>query len=157
VVGRRIVLISVALLALRCVGADIVATGVIAGVKRPDEYPETKARVVLEKYDEAWLSKNVKAFDALLSPSYLYFTSTGGVMERKAMLAMLASPDYKIDSGSRDDVRVMVTDSTAILSTLWRGKGTFQGKPFTDDQRCSVVISLGSKAEVLSEHCTNLQ
>jgi len=123
----------------------------------PDQYPETTARVVLEKYDQAWLSKNVKAFEALLSPSYLYFTSSGRVMERKEMLAMLASPDYKIESGSRDEVRVLVTESTAILSTRWRGKGTYEGKPFLDDQRCSVVISLGLTPEVLSEHCTNLQ
>ena len=143
-VARRLFLTAACLLALRCRNL------------LPDQYPETTARVVLEKYDQAWLSKNVKAFNALLSPSYVYFTSSGRVMDRGEMLNMLGSNGYKIDSGSRDDVRVLVTESTAILSTRWRGKGTYEGKPFVDDQRCSVVISLGFKPEVLSEHCTNV-
>jgi len=103
------------------------------------------------------MRKDLAAFDALLSPNYVYFTSTGGVMDRKAMLTMLASPDYKIDSGSREEVRAFVTGETAVLGTHWIGRGSYQGKPFADDQRCSVVISLGFKPEVLSEHCTNVQ
>ncbi len=40
-----------------------------------------------------------------------------------------------------------------IVSSRWRGRGTYEGKPFVDDQRCSVVIASGT---VLMEHCTNL-
>ena len=118
--------------------------------------PQAIARALVEKYDAAWMRKDAAGFAALLSPEYVYFSSDGKVMDRKAVLSMLASPDYRIDAGSRDEFRTFVSGSAVVVSSRWRGRGSYDGKPFTDDQRCSVVIAVTPKPTVLAEHCTNL-
>jgi hypothetical protein len=115
---------------------------------------QMRALDVLKQYDEAWLRKDVAAFEALLSPAYVYFTSTGGTMDRQAIVTMLGSPQYRIEAGSRSEVRTFASGSVIVISTRWQGRGTYEGKPFVDDQRCSVVVA---SSIVLMEHCTNLK
>jgi ketosteroid isomerase-like protein len=118
--------------------------------------PQAIARALVEKYDAAWMRKDAAGFAVLLSPDYVYFSSEGKVTDRKGLLEMLASPEYRIDAGSRDEFRTFVSGSVVVVSSRWRGRGSYNGKPFTDDQRCSVVIAVTPKPTVLAEHCTNL-
>lgn len=107
-------------------------------------------------YDGAWNGRDTAMVNALLAPDYVYFSAQGGVTERAATLALLASPDYHLQAATRSDVNV--THSSAglvVLSSRWRGHGTWQGRPFRDDQRCSVVLRhTGRQWHVLAEHCT---
>jgi hypothetical protein len=137
------------------VGAALLFATHCAAARSPAESPRL-ALSILEKYDDAWLRKDVAGFEALLSPAYVYFTSDGGVMDRSAIVAMLASPKYIIDSGSRDELETHVQADVVVVSTRWRGRGSYEGKAFVDDQRCSVVVDLKAKPLVLAEHCTNL-
>ncbi len=50
----------------------------------------------LTQYDDAWNKKDVDAVSHILAADYVYFSSTGGLTTRKATLAFLASPDYKL-------------------------------------------------------------
>ncbi|HEV8657265.1 MAG TPA: nuclear transport factor 2 family protein [Thermoanaerobaculia bacterium] len=141
---RRFILSAGLLLAMHC-----------AAARSPAESPRL-ALSVLEKYDDAWLHKDVAGFEALLSPTYVYFTSNGAVIDRAAIVAMLASPKYSIDSGSRDELETHAHGDIVVVSTRWRGRGSYADKAFVDDQRCSVVVALKPKPAVLAEHCTNL-
>ena len=149
----------------RLAAALLVAAATGAWACARPEAPEAGAQGVLEadalklltRYDAAWAAKGVAAVDRMVAPDYVYFSSKGRVEGRDQMRAMLASPGYRIDRSTRDDVHAYRLGSTVVIGSHWTGAGTFEGQPFTDDQRCSVVIAFaGGAGRVLSEHCTNI-
>jgi ketosteroid isomerase-like protein len=118
---------------------------------------EKEAQKLVARYDEAWMRKDLAAIGKLLAPEYVYFSSKGGVSDLAATRTMLSSEGYRLERGRRDDMKAYRHGSTVVVSTHWTGAGVFDGKPFTDDQRCSVVVAFaGGTGRILSEHCTNL-
>lgn len=50
-----------------------------------------------------------------------------------------------------------LTGPVAIVSSRWKGTGTYRGERFTDDQRCGQVwLCTGRTWQVLSEHCVQI-
>lgn len=135
---------------------------VAAACARPAEAPppaggmlEKEALKLVARYDDAWMRKDTTAIGKLLASEYVSFSSKGEVSDLAATRAMLSSPGYRLESGRRDDVKAYRHDSTVVVSGHWTGAGVFDGKPFTDDQRCSVVVAFaGGSGKILSEHCT---
>jgi len=110
---------------------------------------------IVNQYDAAWLRKDVAGVDALLAPHFVYFSSTGQVTDRAGTLALLGSASYTMTFGKRDDMVPYASGTTVIVASRWRGRGSYEGKPYVDLQRCSVVVDMAMK-KILSEHCTNL-
>ncbi len=130
--------------------------------KKPAEPPaggilEKEALKIVARLDDAWTRKDVDAVGRLLAPEYVYFSSKGAVMDLAAMRTMLAASGYRVDRSRRDETKAYRFGETVVVSSHWTGAGVSDGKPFTDDQRCSVVVAFsGGTGRVLSEHCTNL-
>lgn len=113
---------------------------------------------VIEKFDEGWMQKNIKAVDAVLAPEYVYFTQSGGTFSRGNLVETAGSSDYTLDKMSRFEYKVQLYENTAVVSTRWQGKGIYKRVPFDEDQRCSItVVKLNEKVEILSEHCTPIR
>lgn len=109
----------------------------------------------IQRFDNGWKNKNVAAVDSVLSPSYVYFTQSGGSFDRKNLIQTAGSADYKLDTFQRQPIDIKIEGNTAIVNTVWNGKGSYFGNPFDDSQRCSItVIKKNGKVEILSEHCT---
>jgi hypothetical protein len=54
-------------------------------------------------------------------------------------------------------VKEYLTSGAAVVSSRWKGKGTYDGQEFHDDQRCSIVLAREKQQwRVLSEHCTQI-
>ncbi len=118
---------------------------------------EKDARALIVHYDDAWKAKDVKALDKILAPEYVYFSSLGGVSDLAKTREMVGSPGYRLERGERSEERTYRFGTTVVVSTRWQGAGVFDGKPFQDDQRCSVVVGFADgRGRVLSEHCTNI-
>ena len=118
----------------------------------PDEVSALVARL-----DSAWNRKDSAAVGRLLAPGYQYFSSLGGVRSRGPMLEFLASPDYRLAHAERSEVEVTYTDPIAVVSSRWKGHGTYQGRRFTDDQRCGQEWLRTRKGwQMLSEHCVQI-
>jgi hypothetical protein len=116
---------------------------------------EADAIRLLVRYDGAWNRKDWQTVDRILAPGYVYFSSKGRVSDRAWAKTMMESPTYRLDTTRRDEIVVHRSGSTVVVGSRWRGSGTYDGKPFTDDQRCSVVVAFADGAgRVLSEHCT---
>jgi ketosteroid isomerase-like protein len=115
-------------------------------------------RTTIARYDEAWNRRDSGAVGALLAPDYVYFTSTGGVNRRADALTFLTSATYVLAAAQRSDVEVLhATTDLAIVSSRWQGHGTWQGKPFNDDQRCGLVLRRAAGSwHILAEHCTQI-
>ena len=113
---------------------------------------------VIRKFDEGWKNKDLKSVDAVLAPAYIYFTQSGGLFSRDSVVATAGSPTYTMQNLSRSAYSVELYGNTAIVSSRWQGKGVYHGRPFDEDQRCSItVMKLDNKIVILSEHCTPIK
>ena len=124
------------------------------------QQPLTEAEVtnVINRFDEGWNTKNLKLVDSVLSPAYVYFTQSGNTFSRDSVVATAGESTYSLKDVSRTEIMINIYDNTAVVSTRWKGKGMYRGKPFNEDQRCSItVIKHGDKVEILSEHCTPIK
>lgn len=111
----------------------------------------------IQAYDQAWNRQDAAAFERTLGADYVYFTSKGGVRSRQQWVAFLGSPKYRLESAERSEFQVHRTADTAVVGTRWKGHGSYDGKPFRDDQRCSLVLGRAAEGwKVLSEHCVQI-
>ena len=77
---------------------------------------------------------------ALAADDYIYVGPHGLTLDREAILAIIRSPSYRLDHGTRSDVVVRaVGDSAAIVRHRYQGAGSFEGQTFTDDHRCVMI------------------
>lgn len=112
---------------------------------------------VLRRYDEAWNTKDVATVDRLLAPEYVYFSSNGNLTSRQQTLELLKSPGYKLTFAERTEIKTFRSGATVIVSSRWKGKGTYNEEEINDDQRCSLVFAKRKNTwRVLSEHCTQI-
>src|SRR5215470_1709969 len=118
---------------------------------------EDEIRHFIEKYDIAWNHKDPAALKLILAADYVYFGSKGDIRSRQSLLDEFMSPKYQLDSAERSELNVYVTSGTAVVSSRWKGHGTYDGQEFNDDQRCSLALAR-KKADwlVASEHCTQI-
>jgi ketosteroid isomerase-like protein len=121
---------------------------------------EAGLKVALQKYDTAWNKKDVAGVSKILADDYTYFSSTGGITDRKKTLAFLLSPDYKLTFVERSDVKLESIDARhdiAIISSRWKGRGTYGKEMINDDQRCGLVfVRENNEWKLLSEHCAQI-
>lgn len=137
-----------------CAAAFLLPAGNAAAADRDDETPEQ----AIARYDAAWSARDEAGLQQLIAPNFIYFTSRGGEWSRDRWFAFMLSPDYRLEAARRHEIAVTRSgDDVAVASTRWTGHGAWQGRPFEDDQRCSVVLArLDQTWKVISEHCTQI-
>ena len=117
----------------------------------------TDALAALKKYDDAWNGKDSKTVDRSLHKNYVYFSSEGGTTSRAKTLEFLNSTNYVLTFVERSELTTFTAGSTVVVSSRWKGKGTYDKQPINDDQRCSLVfVKQASVWQLLSEHCTQI-
>jgi ketosteroid isomerase-like protein len=144
------------------------ALGILPACSRPAETTaetpvetegalESQARKLVVLYDKAWMDKDVPALERLIARDYVYISSLGAESDYSKTRETVASPGYRLERGRRGEIRTHKTGTTVLVSTRWYGAGVSDGKPFVDDQRCSVVVGFADgRGRILSEHCTNI-
>ena len=76
----------------------------------------------------------------LMAEDYLYVGPNGSALDRQAILAIIGSPGYRLDHGTRTEVVVRALGKeAAIVRHRFQGAGSFEGTSFTDDNRCVLV------------------
>jgi uncharacterized protein (TIGR02246 family) len=100
----------------------------------------TQVQELSDRWFAAWLNKDAVTVDELAAEDYLYIAPSGVTLDRQAILAIIRSPSYRLDRGTRSEVVVRaLSDDAAIERHRYQGSGSFEGKAFTDDQRCVMV------------------
>lgn len=123
---------------------------------RDDALPP-QVRKALTEYDEAWNKKDAAGVSQILADEYVYFSSNGGLTDRKATLTFLGSPDYKLTFVERSEIKALSTGSVVVVSSRWKGRGTYGNIEINDDQRCGLVfVKQGRNWKLLSEHCAQI-
>ena len=122
-----------------------------------DSISDNQINELIQRYDAAWLKKDVAAVSETMSPEYVYFSSDGKLSDRQWMLDFLQKKSYKLDRSERSEIEIHRTGSTAVVSSRWIGTGSYDGKPINDDQRCGIVLSrVKGRWRIVSEHCTQI-
>lgn len=130
----------------------LLLTPTFAGANGASDPAEAIARC-----DAAWRARDAAALEEVVGAEYVYFTSRGGQWSRTRWLEFMLSPEYELAEARRTEIDVHVTGDTAVASTRWIGHGRYDGKPFDDDQRCSLTLARGADGwKILSEHCTQI-
>jgi uncharacterized protein (TIGR02246 family) len=93
-----------------------------------------------EQWFQAWLKKDAATVERLAAADYLYVAPSGLILDRQAILAIIRSPSYRLDQGTRTEVVVRALgQDAAVVRHRYRGSGSFEGTAFTDDQRGLMV------------------
>ena len=93
-----------------------------------------------DRWFQAWLEKDAATVERLAAEDYIYVAPNGGILDRPAILAIIRAPSYRLDHGTRTEVVVRaVGHDAAVERHHYEGAGSFEGTPFTDDQRCVMV------------------
>ena len=97
-------------------------------------------RRLSERWFQAWLEKDAATVERLAAEDYIYVAPNGSALDRQAILAIIRSPSYRLDHGTRSEVvvRPLGTEG-AVVRHRYQGAGSFEGASFTDDQRCVMV------------------
>lgn len=134
-----------------------IAVGLVLAAPAKASDVDAGIAAAIKTYDETWDRKDLPGLEAVLAPEYVYFSSKGGVLSRRQWLDRLSNANYRLDSTERSEVDAHVSGTAAVVGTRWKGHGTYEGKPFRDDQRCSMALTKASgEWKVLSEHCTQI-
>ena len=109
-----------------------------------------------EIWNRAWLERDVTLVAKLMAEDYLYIAPNGKLLDRKAILNIIKSPSYRLDNSARTPVMIKpVGADAAVMVFHSQAAGTFEGKPFKDDHKCTMLcVRRGSEWRVLLEQCS---
>jgi ketosteroid isomerase-like protein len=120
---------------------------------------DARLRKAINDYDSAWNRKDVAGVSRVLADDYAYFSSTGGITDRRGTLEILGSPEYKLNFSERTEVVLLSSSlrNVIVVSSRWKGRGTYGKETIDDDQRCGLVfVKEDGTWKLLSEHCTQI-
>jgi uncharacterized protein (TIGR02246 family) len=93
-----------------------------------------------ERWFQAWLENDAATVERLMADDYIYVGPNGLTLDRQAILAIIRSPSYRLDHGTRTEVVVRtVGQEAAVVRHRYQGAGSFEGTSFTDDHWCVMV------------------
>jgi len=137
----------------------ILALSAVLGCRRR-EAPLTEAEVmaVVARFDKGWETKDAALVDSVLSPGYIYFTQSGRAFDRASLVVTAGSDVYTLQSMEREALTMQIEGNTAVVNTVWKGRGHYHGQAFDDRQRCSItIVKHEGQVRILSEHCTPIR
>ena len=68
----------------------------------------------IQRFDQGWKNKNPAEVDTVLSPSYVYFTQSGGTFDRKNIIYTAGSSDYITIIKNKGKVEILSEHCTLI-------------------------------------------
>jgi len=119
---------------------------------------EQEVHDVIRRFDEGWRTKNAREVDSVLSKKYLYFTQSRHTFDRASLVQTAESSVYQLQTMEREQFTMQIEGNTAVVNTVWKGKGSYHGENFDDNQRCSItVVKVNNEVKILAEHCTPIK
>jgi hypothetical protein len=127
------------------------------GLAAQNGAPADEVTRLVVRYDSAWNRRDSLTVSRLLAPNYQYFSSRGSVSSRAETMRFLADPGYKLERAQRSEVAVTLSGDVAVVSSRWKGAGTYKGERFVDDQRCGQTwVRTAGSWQLLNEHCVQI-
>ena len=126
--------------------------------KKEQLLTEKEVFAVINKFDDGWKNKKPDLVDSVLSEKYLYFTQSGHIFNRPNIISTAGSEIYELQNMERENLTMQIEGNTAVVNTIWKGKGFYHGEQFNDKQRCSItIVKHDGTVKILAEHCTPIK
>lgn len=91
---------------------------------------EAKLLVLERLWNEAQVNRDSSALDALVSDRFIDTEWDGDVSDKAKFLADIRDPQFKPTSVSIQEAKVNLFGDTAVITGLYRSRGTYQGKSY---------------------------
>jgi ketosteroid isomerase-like protein len=112
----------------------------------------------VREFDTAWVTGDVQTIRRLRADDYRSTFLDGKVYGKEIGLKEIESGQFKLNSGASDDLEVRVFNDTAIVTGRWRAEGTFDLKPFTTNERFTIVfLHRRGVWQIVAEHVARNQ
>ena len=109
--------------------------------------------VVAKAYDAAISRRDMGTLEKILAPGVVFTTATGRVMDRAAVLEMLAKPDTHYESVESGEILRRISGDVAVETGRVRVKGRRKGQPVDETQRYTDVWQLmDGRWRLIAEH-----
>src|SRR5688572_19136573 len=101
---------------------------------------ESEVSALNQCWGRAWLEKDEATVDHLMAADYIYIAPRAVVLDRQAIMAVIRSPAYRLEHGSRTEVVIRpLGRDAAIVRQRCQSAGSFEGAPFAEDFRCVMI------------------
>ena len=110
-----------------------------------------------DRWFTAWLKKDAAMVEQLAADDYVYVGPSGWVVDRAAVLAVIRSPSYRLDHAHRSEITVRALGpDAAVVRHRYQGAGSYDGKAFSDDQRCVMIWhrESGGRWRLVMDQCS---
>lgn len=116
-----------------------------------------EVEAVSKAYDIAITQRDLPALESILAKAAVFTTATGRVMERAAVLEMLAKPDTHYESVESQDVVRRLAGNVVVETGLVKVRGKRKGLPIDEVQRYTDVWQkLDGRWRLIAEHTSLL-
>jgi ketosteroid isomerase-like protein len=101
----------------------------VATAQQPD--PREATLLVLERlWNEAQVNRDSSALNALVSERFIDTEWDGEVSNKTKFLADIRDPLFKPTSANIQEAKVNLFGDTAVITGVYRTRGTYQGKSY---------------------------
>jgi ketosteroid isomerase-like protein len=116
-----------------------------------------EVEAVSKAYDFTITQRDLPALESILAKAAVFTTATGRVMERAAVLEMLAKPDTHYESVESQDVVRRLAGNVVVETGLVKVRGKRKGLPIDEVQRYTDVWQkLDGRWQLITEHTSLL-
>ena len=121
--------------------------------------PRESKLVVLERlWNEAQVNRDSASLDALVAERFVNTEYDGEVSDKTKFLSDIKDPLFKPTVASIQSVKVNLFGETAVITGVYRTKGTYQGKPYDHLGRFTDTwISDNGKWQCVASHTSLLK
>lgn len=121
--------------------------------------PREGRLLVLERlWNEAQVSRDSSALEALVSDRFVNTEYDGEVSDKNKFLADARDPQFKPTSANIQEVKMNFFADTAVVTGVYHTKGTYQGKPYDHVGRFTDTwIQENGKWQCIASHTSLLK
>jgi len=144
---------------IRNVGCVLLVLGWLGQVAAQQSDPRESKLVVLERlWNEAQVGRDSASLDALVAERFINTEYDGEVSDKAKFLSDIKDPLFKPTVASIQNVKVNLFGETAVITGVYRTKGTYQGKPYDHLGRFTDTwISENGKWQCVASHTSLLK
>lgn len=106
------------------------ALGQIVPQKSNDDSQPTKLLFMERLWNEAQVNRDSRSLDAMIGANFVNTEYDGEVSDRAKFLADIKDPQFNLASLTIQEPRVSMYGDSAVVTGVYRTKGTYQGKPY---------------------------
>lgn len=108
----------------------LVAFALGRGFAQNEDPQSTKLMVLEHMWNEAQVQRDARALEGMIADHFTDTEYDGDISDRQKFLADIADPQYQPTSMTLREMQVNLYKDTAVITGIYRAKGTVSGKPY---------------------------